>query len=52
MIAVNQTGVVSGNHIHTPTIEDQVARTYLENRFRIRPLGVVSKKLIGLRKIA
>ena len=25
---------------------------YLENRLRIRPLGVVSKKLIGLRKIA
>jgi hypothetical protein len=26
--------------------------TYLEKRLRIRPLGVVSKKLIGLRKIA
>ena len=29
-----------------------IAETYLENRLRIRPLGVVSKKLIGLRKIA
>lgn len=27
-------------------------RTYLENRFKMRPLGVVSKKLIGLRKMA
>ena len=27
-------------------------RTYLEKRFRIRPMGVVSKKLIGERKIA
>jgi hypothetical protein len=26
--------------------------TYLENRFRMRPAGVVSKKLIGLLKIA
>jgi len=26
--------------------------TYLENRFRIRPLGVVSKNDIGLRKMA
>jgi hypothetical protein len=28
------------------------ARTYLENRLRMRPAGVVSKKLIGERKIA
>src|SRR4051812_7337685 len=28
------------------------ARTYLENRLRMRPLGVVSKKLIGERKMA
>lgn len=26
--------------------------TYLENLFRIRPLGVVSKKFIGERKMA
>ena len=30
----------------------ELQETYLENRLRIRPLGVVSKKLIGLRKIA
>lgn len=30
----------------------EVTVTYLENRFKIRPVGVVSKKLIGLRKIA
>lgn len=27
-------------------------RTYLENRLRMRPLGVVSKKVIGLLKMA
>lgn len=27
-------------------------QTYLENRFNIRPVGVVSKKLIGDRKMA
>jgi hypothetical protein len=29
-----------------------MTKTYLENRFRMRPAGVVSKKLIGERKIA
>jgi len=32
--------------------ESCVESTYLENRLRMRPAGVVSKKLIGERKMA
>lgn len=40
------------NTEHRPTIAGDFDSTYLENRFRMRPLGVVSKNVMGERMMA